>query len=346
MNTEKQYTYLAGMTTSELEDLMLSLRQPKFRGRQIATWIYKRDAENLSNMTDLPASLRASLEETVKVHSAKVVTHVKSPDGTVKYLLEMEDGERIESVLLPYEDRVSVCVSTQIGCAAACVFCATGMCGFSRNLTAGEIVDEVLLLQHEGNQRVSHVVYMGMGEPLLNYDNILKSIHLLNDDVGIAMRHMTVSTVGITPRIRKLADEKLQITLAISLHAPNDSLRRKLVPISSKYPLSELISACRYYTDITHRRITFEYLLIDGVNDSLTQAHELAILLRGMLCSVNLIPFNAVEGLEFKRSSKEHIRAFRSVLEDAGITVTQRMEKGHSVSAACGQLRRQVQSDG
>jgi 23S rRNA (adenine2503-C2)-methyltransferase len=209
-----------------------------------------------------------------------------------------------------------------------------------RNLTAGEIVDEVLTLQQQSPRRVSHVVYMGMGEPLLNYDNVLKSIRLLNEEVGIAMRHITISTVGITPMIQKLAEEKLQLTLAVSLHAPNDSLRTQIIPLAAKYPLKGLMDACKRYSERTHRRITFEYLLIRGMNDSPAQAHDLAALLRGMLCNVNLIPFNAVEGLPFSRPSQAQVRTFRSILEKSGIDVTQRMERGHSVSAACGQLRR------
>jgi 23S rRNA (adenine2503-C2)-methyltransferase len=252
----------------------------------------------------------------------------------------MEDGQRIESVLLPYEDRVSVCVSTQVGCPMACAFCATGISGLVRDLTAGEIVDEVLTLQHDSSRRISNVVYMGMGEPLLNYDNVVRSLHLLNDEVGIGMRHITISTVGVTPRIRKLADEKLQVTLAISLHAPNDELRRSIMPAAARYPLHELMQACREYTDRTHRRITFEYLLIHEVNDLPVHARQLAALLKGLLGNVNLIPYNAVEGLAFRRPPKARVQAFREILEEEGIAVTQRLERGHSISAACGQLRR------
>ncbi|MHB0997811.1 MAG: 23S rRNA (adenine(2503)-C(2))-methyltransferase RlmN [Armatimonadota bacterium] len=338
------FEYLAGLSTKELEEYAESHKQSKFRGRQIASWIYKKDAGEISDMSDLPASFRSEIKETTRIHCSSIASSVTSSDGTTKYLLEMSDAQRIEAVLLPYEDRVSVCVSTQIGCAAGCVFCATGMCGFTRNLSVCEIVDEVLLLQKEGNRRVSHVVYMGMGEPLLNYDNVLKSIHILNDEVGIAMRHITLSTVGITPRISKLAEEKLQLTLAVSLHAPTDVLRRKLVPLSERYPINGLMAACRHYANVTHRQVTIEYLLIDGVNDSPQLALELASLLKGMLCSVNLIPYNIVEGLDYRRPSRERIKAFRAVLEEKGIVVTQRMERGHSVSAACGQLRRRDQS--
>ena len=332
--------HLLGMSTSELEELAVSLGQPRFRGKQIATQLYKRNVKTISEMSDLPASLRAQLEEAAVLCRSRIVTAARSPDGTTKFLLGLEDGMTIEAVLLPYDDRVSVCISTQVGCAAGCMFCATAIGGLARNLTAGEIVDEVLTLDRESPRRISHVVYMGMGEPLLNFDEVIKSIRLLNNEVGIAMRHITVSTVGITPRIEKLAEERLQITLAISLHAPNDELRRRIMPIAERYPLNGLIQACRMYTRSTHRRITFEYLLIQGLNDSPALAHELAERLRGLLCNVNLIPYNAIEGLALNRPSRARVQAFRSVLEDAGITVTQRVERGHAVSAACGQLRR------
>ena len=340
MQNSDNLPHLLGMSREELESLAESLGQPKFRGRQIAEWMYEHNAVTTADMSNLPAAFRATLEADTILYRAKIITESKSPDGTTKFLLELEDGQRIESVLLPYENRVSVCVSTQVGCAAGCTFCATGIGGLARNLTAGEIVDEILTLQGKSERRVSNVVYMGMGEPLLNYDNVIKSIHLLNDEVGIAMRHITISTVGITPRIEKLAQEKLQLTLAISLHAPNDTVRRQLIPIAARYPIHELIEACRDYTNETGRRITFEYLLIHNVNDLLSHAQELAMLLKGILCNVNLIPYNAVEGLEFNRPPQAHVRAFRAVLENARITVTQRLEKGHSVSAACGQLRR------
>lgn len=336
--------HLLGMTKNELEELAESLGQPRFRGRQIADWLYKRNAASVDEMSNLSAAFRTQLSENSVLHHAHIAAQSKSPDGTTKFLLELEDGERIESVLLPYEDRVSICVSTQVGCSMACAFCATGIGGLVRDLTAGEIVDEILTLQRESARRVSHVVYMGMGEPLLNMDNVLKSIRVLNEEVGIAQRHMTISTVGITPRIEKLAQEKLQITLAISLHAPNEEIRRKLMQIAGKYPLKGLIAACRTYAEQTHRRITFEYLLISEVNDGPAHARELVGLLKGLLCNVNLIPYNAVEGLPFERPSRARVETFRSILEDSGIDVTQRMERGHSISAACGQLRRRKDS--
>lgn len=331
---------LLGLNKAELSSISEQLGQSAFRGKQIADWIYKKDVRSIASMANLPAAMREELARVATLTRAEVVTESKATDGTTKYLLKLGDGETIESVLLPYPDRVSACVSTQVGCPAGCLFCATAMCGFVRNLTAGEIVDQVLTLQERCEQRVTHVVFMGMGEPLMNLDSVIKALHLLNDEVGIGMRRMTISTVGIPAAIRKLKELDLQITLAISLHAPDDSLRRQLVPISTGYRIAELMQACRDYADFTKRRITFEYLLLAGVNDSPTQAVALAKLLHRTLCNVNLIPFNEVAGIPYKRPSRAAIQAFRAVLEEAGIEVTQRMERGHSISAACGQLRR------
>jgi 23S rRNA (adenine2503-C2)-methyltransferase len=333
---------LLGLDRAELIALCEKLGQPAFRGRQIADWLYKKAARSIAEMTNLPAAMREGLARIATLTRAEIVTESKAPDGTTKYLLELGDGETIESVLLPYADRVSVCVSTQAGCPAGCLFCATAMCGFIRNLTAGEIVDQVLALQSSGGRRVTHVVFMGMGEPLMNFDNVIKALHLLNDEVGIGMRRMTVSTVGLPAAIRKLAELDLQITLAVSLHAPDDTLRRQLIPISASYALAELMQTCRKYADLTKRRITFEYLLLAGVNDSPAQAAALAKLLHRILCNVNLIPFNEVEDIPYKRPLRASVAAFRAVLEEAGIEVTQRMERGHSISAACGQLRRRT----
>lgn len=345
MNTER--AHLLGMSTGEMESLAESLGAPAFRGRQIARWVYRRCARAIEEMSDLPQGLRHRLSESAVMYRAKVLQESRSPDGTTKCLLELEDGLTIESVFLPYEDRTSVCVSTQVGCAVGCAFCATGSAGsLERDLSAGEIVDEVLTLQERSSRRISHVVYMGMGEPLLNYENVVKSVHLLNDEVGIGMRHITISTVGITPRIERLAGENLQVTLAVSLHAPNDELRRKLIPISERYPLRGLMAACRKYAESTHRRVTFEYLLIRDLNDQVQCARELAGMLKGTVANVNLIPYNAVEGVGMSRSLPASVREFREALESEGVTVTQRMERGHAISAACGQLRRRHSSSG
>ncbi|MCE5315615.1 MAG: 23S rRNA (adenine(2503)-C(2))-methyltransferase RlmN [Armatimonadota bacterium] len=331
---------LFGRNRAELESFCKQLGHSSFRSKQIADWLYKRGARDFSEMTNLPGALREELAESSSITRAEIVKQSKSPDGTVKYLLKLGDGETVETVLLPYPDRVSVCVSSQIGCSAGCTFCATAESGLVRNLTAGEIVDQVLTLQEHSGKRVTHVVFMGMGEPLMNMPNVLKAIHLLNEEVGIAMRRLTISTVGITPAIGKLAEMDLQLTLAISLHAPDDALRQKLIPLASKFPLRDLIQACRNYADRTKRRITFEYLLIAGTNDSPTQAVKLAKLLKGILCHVNLIPYNEVHGKPYARPSRKVVAAFKEVLEREGVEVTQRMERGHSISGACGQLRR------
>lgn len=340
-----EHIELSGLTRAELSSLCERLGHSAFRGRQIAHWLYRKGAREISQMTDLPADLRARLAESAAISRSVVLASSRSTDGTTKYLLGLCDGERIESVYLPYADRTSVCVSTQVGCRAGCVFCATAGCGFVRNLSAGEIVDQVLTLQEQGAGRVTHVVFMGVGEPLLNLDNVVGAVRLLNKEVGIGMRRITVSTVGITPTIRTLQALSLQLTLAISLHAPDQELRRKLIPISAKYPLDELMAACRDYAGSTKRRVTFEYLLLAGVNDSTEHAHRLAALLRRTLCNVNLIPYNQVRGSKYQRPSRQAISAFRAVLEREGIDVTQRMERGHAVSAACGQLRRQQSRD-
>ncbi|MHB1455789.1 MAG: 23S rRNA (adenine(2503)-C(2))-methyltransferase RlmN [Armatimonadota bacterium] len=332
-------SYLVGMTTDELTSLAIKAGQPAFRGKQLADWIYKKNAAELSEMTNLPATFRDTIAEEMNLHSGSVADLLKSRDGTAKYLINLDQGQSVETVLLPYKDRVSACVSTQVGCGVGCRFCATGIHGLERNLSAGEIVDQVLILQKESQKRISHVVYMGMGEPLFNYDNTVKSIRLLNDEVGIAMRHITVSTVGIVPRIKMLAKEDLQITLAISLHSPDDERRERLIPIASRFPLKDLIPACKEYSESTRRRITFEYMLLKDVNDSISDAHELGKLLRGIMANVNLIPYNHVEGLPYEKPTSEKIGIFKSVLENVGLVVVQRMEKGGSVAGACGQLR-------
>lgn len=344
-NNMDNTSYLVGMTTNELSSLAIRSGQPAFRGKQLADWIYRKYAAELSEMTNLPAAFKDTLNEEMKLHLGSIADVLKSRDGTAKYLISLDQGQAVETVLLPYKDRVSACVSTQVGCGVGCRFCATGMHGLERNLTAGEIVDQVLILGKESPKRISHVVYMGMGEPLFNYDNTIKSIHLLNDEVGIAMRHITVSTVGIVPRIKMLAKENLQITLAISLHAPDDERRAKLIPIADRFPLKDLIPACKAYSEDTKRRITFEYMMLKDVNDSISDAHELGKLLRGIMANVNLIPYNTVEGLPYEKPTSDKIGIFKSVLESVGLIVVQRMEKGNSVSGACGQLRYRKQTD-
>lgn len=332
------------MTAAELEAAAVECGQPAYRGRQIAAWIYRRGARSVDEMTDLPAPFRAQLAERFEIGLPEVAHRDCSDDGTVKYLLRLFDGQTIESVYLPYEERVSICLSTQVGCPAGCAFCATGMGGLSRNLSAGEIVGQYLVMQRESERRITHAVYMGMGEPLWNYDAVVKSLRLLGSACGLSMRNLTVSTVGVAPGIRALAAENLPITLALSLHAPDDALRAKLIPTARKWKLDEILEACEEYARSTRRNLTFEYLLIGGVNDSAEQARALASLLRARRLpgNVNLIPFNYVETPEgFRRPGPQSIATFAAELQRAGRPTTRRVTRGHAISAACGQLRRQ-----
>lgn len=330
---------LVGMTEAEISDLLASLGQPRWRAKQITNWIYKKAVASYDEMRDLPKELRTSLSETHQVQPLAVARHVTSTDGVDKVLVHGGDEEVFECVLLPYEDRVSCCISSQVGCPMACTFCATGLGGFDRNLSAGEIVGQYLMLQRLSKRRISHVVFMGMGEPLLNLKNVLKALRILHDEVGLSYRHLTVSTVGIVPQIKELAKEALPIHLALSLHSPNDSTREKLMPVNKKWPVAETMAAMRNYQKATGRKITIEYLLIDQVTDTPEQAAELAKLVKGMPSVVNLIPFNWVQtGQEFRRPSPERVRAFRRELEGRGVNVTQRVERGHEIAAACGQL--------
>lgn len=340
--------HLSGLTTKELEVVAQEAGQPAYRGRQLATWIYRRGATSFEAMSDLPRDLRARLAESYAVGALKAAHKDVSPDETIKYLVELADGEKVESVYLPYPERVSACLSTQVGCPAGCTFCATAQGGLARNLTAGEIVGQLLLMQSESARRISHAVTMGMGEPLWNYEAVVKSLRLLGNEVGLSLRNLTVSTVGVAPGIRALAKEDLPITLALSLHAPDDALRAQLIPTARKWKLEEILDACAEYAQHTRRNLTFEYLLIGGVNDSPEQARALAALLEAKRLpgNVNLIPFNYVETPQgFRRPTKESVTRFREELEKAGRVTTQRMTRGHAISAACGQLRRTVGQD-
>lgn len=342
--------YLVGLYTNEISTaLNEGLNIPKYRGKQISEWLYRRTMPNMNggynatfaSMTDLPLPLRNDLashyvEQPIIINDK----YEDKQDGTIKLLIRLKDGlHPIECVLLPDSQRVSVCLSTQAGCPMACSFCATGTQGLTRNLTSGEIVAQYLALQSISERRITHIVLMGMGEPLINYDNTLKAIQILNKECGISMRHITLSTVGIIPNIDRLAQENLQLTLAISLHAPNDNIRRRIVPVSNKYPIDKLIDACRRYTEHTHRRLTFEYIMLRGVNDNPQDAQELAVLIKGVQAGVNLIPYNPTIVTErYKRPEPQRIQEFRAILEKAGIVVTQRKERGQQIAAACGQL--------
>ncbi len=332
---------LVGMSTAELRAWVeQAFGEPPYRGSQIAHWVYRKAADSFEVMSDLPTRLRARLNECAVITPNRIAQTQQSRDGTLKCLLELSDGNAVECVLLPYEHRVSVCLSTQVGCALGCRFCATAQGGYTRNLSAGEIVDQLLHLQRLSERRISHVVLMGMGEPLLNLSAVVRALHLIHDEVGISMRHITLSTVGIVPKIYELAEHQLPITLAISLHAPDDETRARIMPVNRKWGVDALLQAARDYFERTRRRVTFEYLLLREVNDTPAHAKLLAQKLRGVPCLVNLIPFNEVPTPEhFQRPEPERVRRFRAILEQAGIAVSQRMERGRDIDAACGQLR-------
>ncbi|WP_282200498.1 23S rRNA (adenine(2503)-C(2))-methyltransferase RlmN [Collibacillus ludicampi] len=340
-------TQLYNMRLSEMEQWMESLGQPKFRAKQVFTWLYKKRAISVSEMTDLPQALREHLQRSTVIRTMKEITRqVSKKDGTTKFLFQLRDGATVETVLMRHNYGNSVCVSTQVGCRMGCTFCASTLGGLIRNLTAGEIVEQIMAVQRmldEEGARVSSVVLMGSGEPLENYEPSMRFVDIITNPYGlnIGARHITVSTSGLVPAIRRLADEKRQITLAISLHAPNDELRTSLMPINRAWNVEQLMDAARYYFAQTGRRISFEYALIGGVNDQLPQARELAELVKGLPCHINLIPVNYVPERNWKRSSKEDIRAFVDELNRLGVNATVRREMGSDIAAACGQLRAQ-----
>jgi 23S rRNA (adenine2503-C2)-methyltransferase len=310
-----------------------------FRGRQLAGWVYKKAVSSFDQMKDLPASFRVALASSHVVNPLVVADHKRSSDQVDKLLVHGGDGEVFECVLLPYEDRVSCCLSSQVGCPMGCTFCATGLGGFDRNLSAVEIVGQYLLLQGLSERRIGHVVFMGMGEPLLNLDQLVRAMGVLHDEVGLSYRHLTVSTVGLVPQIKELAKLKLPIHLALSLHSPFDEVRDRLMPVNQKWPVAEVVQTMRDYSKATGRKVTFEYLLIDGVNDTPDQADALAKLVAGLPSVVNLIPFNTVDTEQgFARPKRERVQAFRRRLESHGVNVTERVERGHDIAAACGQL--------
>jgi 23S rRNA (adenine2503-C2)-methyltransferase len=330
------------LTLAELKKWMKDNGEKEFRAKQVFDWIY-RGCFSFSEMKNIPESLRARLEESFGTGIPEVVEKYKSSeDDTLKYLMKYSDGNVIETVVMKYKHGNSICVSTQIGCRMGCSFCASTLNGMVRNLTAGEIIGQILAAQLDIGGRISNVVLMGSGEPLDNFENVTDFLSLVNADYGlnIGQRHITLSTCGIVPRMRELADMNYQITLAVSLHAPNDEIRRQMMPVANKYSMAEVLDACRYYISRTNRRITFEYSLVKGKNDSTANAEELAELLKGMLCHVNLIPVNAVVENGYSKPTQEEIAAFCRVLTKKGIETTVRREMGSDINAACGQLRR------
>jgi 23S rRNA (adenine2503-C2)-methyltransferase len=344
-------TNLFGLDRSALRDYFQSLGEKPFRADQVMGWLYRRGERDFAAMTDVAKSLRARLEEVAEVRTPELLTQSHSRDGTRKWLLRLDGGNAIETVFIPEQSRGTLCISSQVGCALDCSFCATGLQGLNRNLSAAEIVSQVWFASHAlaggsaGARAISNVVFMGMGEPLANYRQVLSAINILLDDYGFGLskRRVTVSTSGLVPFMDRLARD-CDTALAVSLHAPNDTLRDELVPINRKYPLGELMAACRRYTRGKARRshITYEYVMLDGVNDGAAEARQLAGLLSGLPAKVNLIPFNAVPGLPYKRSPEAAITRFQDELVGREILTTVRRPRGDDIEAACGQLAGRV----
>lgn len=344
---------IKSLLLSELQEKLREFAEPSYRAGQIMNWLYEKRASGFEEMSDLPQALRARLAENFSMGKLGVVRVLGSRDTTRKFLFRLEDGKLIESVLIPASpalygqksDRRTACVSTQVGCAYGCRFCASGLDGFSRNLRANEIVDQIMAIESHvgGSERIDNIVFMGMGEPLANFDNVMRAIRILNAPWGLSIgaRHITVSTSGLAPQIRKLADEPLQIRLAISLHGATDEVRNQIMPINRRYNLEMLLSACDYYVERKKQRLTFEYILIAGVNDTDDQAHLLATHARRLAAKVNLIPYNTVQGLPWSRPSQNRQEKFLSILQRHRISATLRREKGGDIDAACGQLRLQ-----
>ena len=327
----------------ELQKEMATIGEKAFRAKQIYEWFHKHLALSLDEMNNVPKKLKEKIEQTQEIYGVKPVDcFISKIDGTRKYLFELYDGNIIESVLMKYKHGNSVCISSQAGCRMGCKFCASTLGGLDRNLTPSEMLSQIYYIQRDTEERVSNVVMMGTGEPMDNYNNILKFLHLLTDENGlnISQRNVTVSTCGIVPRMRQLADEKLQITLALSLHATTDEKRRKLMPIANRYSIKELMEVCQYYFKQTGRRITFEYSLVGGVNDTEEDARELIALAKPLCCHINLIPVNPIKERDYVQSDTKHIQAFKNKLESKMIHVTIRREMGRDIDGACGQLRR------
>ena len=337
---------IKSLTLSEVTEELKNLGEKAFRAKQLYQWMHEKIARSYDEMTNVSKALKEKLQENFSYTSLQMVTYQESKiDGTRKYLFELADGNVVESVWMKYKHGNSVCVSSQVGCRMGCRFCASTIDGLERNLLPGEILDQIYYISKHTGERVSNIVVMGSGEPMDNYDNILQFVHMLTDENGlhISQRNVTVSTCGIAPKIRQLAEEDLQITLALSLHATTDEKRKKLMPIANAFSLNEVLDACAYYFEKTGRRLTFEYSLVRGVNDTEEDARELIELIGHLNCHVNLIPVNPIEERDYKESTTQAIRAFQSKLERGGVTATVRREMGRDIDGACGQLRGKVQ---
>jgi 23S rRNA (adenine2503-C2)-methyltransferase len=340
---------LTGLSHEELSSWLKEQGEPAFRANQILDWMWKKKADSIDAMSNLPATLRAKLVSSFRLASLTHTHTQGSADTTRKFLFKLHDGRYVESVLIPANpalyggasDRRTLCVSSQVGCAYGCKFCASGLAGFTRNLDASEIAGQVLAAEQLSNERVDNIVFMGMGEPLANINNLLSAINLITNEktLHLGARHLTISTSGLVPQIRQLAEHPQQIRLAISLHGATDEIRQQIMPVNRKWPLAELFDALDYWNSRKNQKLTLEYILIENINDSLEQATILARVARRLHAKVNLIPYNTVEGLEWKRPNDKQCRAFRDILKNAGVQATLRLEKGHDIDAACGQLR-------
>ena len=327
---------------NELKEELINLGEKPFRAEQIFKWLYQEKVKDFSEMTNLSLELREKLKQNYTICNFKILRKQESKDGTIKYLFDVLDGNAIETVLMSYHHGYSICVSSQIGCKMGCKFCASTGINFIRSLSSGEILEQILAVEQDTGVRISNVVFMGIGEPLDNYDNVINSIRIINNPKGlnIGARHISISTSGLVPKIYKLAEENIPCTLSISLHATNNAKRSEMMPVNNTYPIEDLIKACKDYIEKTNRRISFEYALAKDNNDNLEDAKGLVKLLKGMLCHVNLIPINKIENGTFDKSSNENIMKFRDYLNDHGIVATIRRELGSDIDAACGQLRR------
>lgn len=333
---------IKSFTLDELKNEMIALGEKVFRAEQIFKWLHQENVQSFEEMTNISKEFREVLNEKYTINNFKIIKKLESKDETKKYLFDILDGNAIESVLMQYKFGYSICVSSQVGCKMGCKFCASTGIPFSRSLEAGEIVEQILAVQREENVRISNIVFMGIGEPLDNYDNVIKAISIINNPKGlnIGTRHISISTSGLVPNIYRLAKENIQCTLSVSLHSSNNNKRSEMMPVNKMYPIEELITACKEYIKITNKRISFEYALAKDNNDNLGDAKELTKLLKGMLCHVNLIPINKIENGKYTKSTNDNIIKFRDYLNDNGIVATIRRELGSDIDAACGQLRR------
>ena len=329
-------------TLEELKEEMKEFGEKPFRAEQIYKWLYEARISDFDEMTNLSLELREKLKQIYEIKEFKILKKQEASDGTKKYLFDVLDGNAIETVLMEYHHGFSICVSSQIGCKMGCKFCASTGIPFARNLSSGEIIEQIMAVERDANVRISNIVFMGIGEPLDNYDNVVKAIRIINHPKGlnIGARHISISTSGLVPKIYQLAEENIQCTLSISLHATTNEQRSKMMPVNNIYHIEELLQACKDYIEKTHRRISFEYALAKENNDNLEDAKRLVKLLKGMLCHVNLIPINKIENGAYTKSSNENIMKFRDYLNDHGIVATIRRELGSDIDAACGQLRR------